>query len=171
MNLDRQRGRADQRVVLMLAGVLVVAVVAVALAWRLTHGRPAGAVRRDYPGRCAALIDDADRLVLAVQNRTRPDADPLDLRKLVAREAEVQTQVLAQVQADVPVVKGPVSTEIDFRVRGVARHGRHPVAFIDNRTVEVGESVNGFKLIAVGDESATFRDALGHERVVRLYGK
>ena len=171
MRTDGQRGRADQRVVLILAGVLVVAVAAIAYSWRLTHARAVVAARLDYPGRCAALIDDADRLVQSVQSRTRPDPEAFDLRRLAARDAEVHTQVLAQAQADLPVAKGPLSAEMNFHVRGVARHGRHPVAFIDNRTVEVGEFINGFKLIAVGDESATFLDPLGRERTVRIYGK
>ena len=57
-----------------------------------------------------------------------------------------------------------------FKLKGVARDSQQPVAFIDDRTVGLGEEVAGYKLVEIGVESVTLLDPDGQRHEVKLYG-
>lgn len=155
-------GQTGRGVVLAL--LLVTALAAVAVSWRLTHAPRRVIARGDYAERSRLLAAEADRVAASLQKRRLADAVVMDLSGLdVQRRQEMATVV----DAGAPVV----STAMTFRVRGVVPRGANPLAFIDDRTVGIGEMIGGFEVIAIAEDSVTFRDPSGRTRSVGVYGK
>ena len=143
---------------------LILALAAAGTSWRLSHRPPQAASGQDRAARCAALVQEADALMQSVQVRLQPDKATFALVKAKAPQQEPERARAPAVAAETP------PSEITFHVRGIARHRTHPAAFIDERTVEVGEEIDGFKVIGIDNESVTFLDSQGRKRVVTLYG-
>jgi type II secretory pathway component PulC len=147
------------RSVALLAILLVIALGAVVFSWRRTHApapsaSPAGSPA-DVSG--SALAQEAERLSKSVRARLDADAVAVDVSWRPAA-------------APAPVaVKADVGRE-SFKLKGVARDGTQPVAFIDDRTVGLGEEIEGYRLIEIGNESVTFLDPKGRRYVIGLYG-
>lgn len=144
----------------LLVAVLALALGGVYLSWRLSNpARPAvpppTAAQVTTAGNSAAEVD---RLVASVRSLLEGDAEVLDV-------AWRPVVVPAAVEEAVSVVG-----KATFKLKGVARDGQHPVAFIDNRTVALGEEVAGYKLVEIGVESVTLLDPDGQRHEVKLYG-
>jgi hypothetical protein len=161
---DAVAGQASRVALLVL--LLVTALAAVAVSWRLTHRPRAAVARGDYAERSRELAAEADRVAASLQQRRLADAATVNLDGLDARRQQ-ETTVVAVAAAAAPAL----STAITFRVRGVVPRGAHPMAFIDDRTLGIGEAIDGFKVIAIAEESVTFRDPSGGTRSVSVYGK
>ncbi len=157
--------------VVVLAVILFLALLAILASWWITGARGRAADRRDFALRSAQLAGTADRVAQTVTKRLSDSQVPIDLDGLKTRKQE---QARAQQAQDRPAISNAapaqVSDLIKFRLRGVVPTGAHPVAFIDDHTVGLGEEVSGFKVVAIAAESVTFIDPLGHRRVVKLYG-
>lgn len=164
-------GNAPLLRLIVLTGILVLALLAIVASWWITSSRGRTGDRRDFAVRTAQLGEEADRVAQSVAKRLGESQAPIDLDGLQARKQEQAREQRVQVQAVVsntpPVL---VSDVIKFRLRGVVPTGAHPVAFIDDHTVGLGEEVSGFRVIGITSESVTFMDPLGHKRVVKLYG-
>lgn len=148
----------------LVALLLVAALAVVAVSWRVTHAPRHAAAQGDYAERSRLLAADADRVAASVQKRRLADATVMNLDGLDVRRTQEAAVVTAAV-APAP------STDITFRVRGVAPRGVTPLAFIDDRTVGIGEEVDGFKVLSITEESVTFRDPSGKTRLVGVYGE
>ncbi len=150
--------------VVLLGLLLLVALATVAVSWRLTHVPRRAAARGDYAERSRQLAAEADQVAASVHKRRLADAAVINLDGLVTRQQQETGIVFA---AAAPVL----TTGITFRVRGVVPRGEHPLAFVDDRTLGIGEEINGFKVIAIADESVTFRDPTGKTQSVSVYGE
>ena len=164
-------GGAPMLRVVVLTVILLLALLAIAASWWITglHGRPAD--RRDFAARSVQLTEAADRVAQSVSKRLGASQASINLDGLQARKQEQARELQAQERAAISnSPPAQVSDVINFRLRGVVPTGAHPVAFIDDRTVGLGEEVSGFKIVEIAAESVTFVDPLGHRRVVKLYG-
>ena len=157
----REAGGQTTRLV-VVSVLFVLALGGVALSWRFSHPRPR-VVENDDMARCAALRDEAGQAVASIQARLRADAAPVVFDGL-----DVRKEVVA---AAIPEPATPTPANITFRLRGVVPTGNPPVAFVDDRTVSLGESIDGFKVVAIAAESMTVRDASGRTHVIKLYGE
>lgn len=157
--------------VVVLTVILLLALLAIVASWWITGARARSADRRDFVARSAQLSATADRVAQTVTKRLSDSQAPIDLDGLQARKQEQARAQQAQERAAISnVAPAQVSDLIKFRLRGVVPTGAHPVAFIDDHTVGLGEEVSGFKVVEIAAESVTFIDPLGHRRVVKLYG-
>ena len=149
--------------------------------WWITNSRGRSDDRRDFAARAVELGAEADRVAQSVAKRLSASQAVIDLDGLQARKEEQARELQArelqakaqQAKEQTGVSNAPpvqASYVIKFRLRGVVPTGAHPVAFIDDRTVGLGEEVAGFKIVAIAAESVTFVDPLVHKRVVKLYG-
>jgi len=107
------------------------------------------------------LERDADELVQSVQKKIKPEQAPVNLDAVKTSPA---LPVL------VPAAISPVFSEATFRVRGIALNRSRPVAFVNDRTVEVGEVVDGYKVVGIDNEGVTFLDPQGRNYVAKIYG-
>lgn len=146
------------RSVAPLAVLLVVALGAVVFSWRRTHApAPIAPETGTVAASGSALAQEAEQLSKSVRARLDADAVAVDVSWRPAA-------------APAPVaIKAEVGRE-SFKLKGVARDGTRPVAFIDDRTVGLGEEVEGYRLIEIGNESVTFLDPKGRRYVIGLYG-
>lgn len=151
-------GKTDPKV-LVLGGVLALALAGVGFSWHLTRAPAGPAPAAATPAAVLApdLQEQASQLAQSVQSRLLADADAIDVSWPAAA-------------APAPVTRARVvQAEVTFRLRGIARDGSQPVAFLDDRTLGLGESIDGFKLVEIADESVTLQDERGRKHVVRLY--
>ena len=162
MKAIQNPGRRHTEWILFL--FLILALAAVGTSWRLTHRPPPSPSGQNYATRCAVLVQEADTLLQSVQGRLKPDKATFDLGKIKAPERAQMKERMPAVAVETPPQK------ITFHLRGIARHRTRPAAFIDERTVEVGEEIDGFKVLRIDNESVTFLDSQGRQRVVVLYG-
>ena len=142
----------------MLGGVLALALVGVVLSWQFSR-KADRAPAESAPATIlvSELTTQADQLAKSVQSRLLADADAID----VSWPAAVVPAPAARPRA--------AQAEQMFRLRGVARDGARPVAFLDDFTVGLGEEVQGYKLVEIADESVTLVDERGRKHVVQLY--
>lgn len=152
-----QPTRPDRKKEMLLGLVLLLALLAVWLSWRSNQSPATAVVERNHAMYTADLAANVDDVVTSLQRRLDAYAEPI-----AAEWPAPPTAPAARAAA-------PVSQELTFRLRGVARHGEEAVAFVDDRTVALGEAMDGFTLIRITDESATFRDARGREHVLSVY--
>jgi hypothetical protein len=157
-------GRQDPKVVLLLAVVLLLCLGAVAGSWLWTHRAPSSSPRQDYASLAESLGQDADFLMTAIENRLRREEPALDLKRLAAHRL---APVVAAAATPRATAAAP-SAEVELHLQGIAWHPSRPVAFIDGRAFERGESVGGFQVLEITARSVTLQDALGHKRVLSL---
>ena len=159
--------RQDPKIAGVLAVVLVLCLAAVGFSWRWSHRSARGKPAANYPVRCAALARDADQLVQSVEAHLRETEAPLDWQRLRVRQEETR----AAVSNVVPVAVVIAPTEITWRLRGTARAGARPVAFVDDRTMELGDVIDGYTLIDISADRATLRDPKGRIHVLMIYNE
>ncbi len=148
--------------VLLLAALLALAVGGVVLSWRWSQGSGPVFSSGSSGAATSPLASEVEKLAKSVRDRLAQDAEQLDVGWRPAAAP-----------APMPVAQASGRAEAGragFKLKGIARDGTQPVAFIDNRTVGLGEEVEGYKLIEIGDESVTFLDPRGKRYVVGLYG-
>ena len=148
--------------VLLLAALLALAVGGVVLSWSWSHASGSAAPSGTAGPAAQPLASEVEQLTKSVRDRMALDAEQLDVGWRPAAAPE-------------PMPVAPVAGRAElgragFKLKGIARDGSQPVAFIDNRTMGLGEEVEGYKLIEIGNESVTFLDPRGKRYVVGLYG-
>jgi hypothetical protein len=114
--------------------------------------KSAGAPQTSISGAMhAPLAERLKALVLA-------DGDPAGIREAFAPSAVW----LASMEKAKPDVRQPDST-VDFarqhKLTSVLRRGRVGSAVVDGKVVEVGEQVDGYRLIGLASDSAVFRSS------------
>lgn len=151
--------RKERQKVVMLAVALGVALAVVAYSWRRSQSQPESAASTALAQDAAQLSGEAEKLMQSVRGRLAADAERIDVGWVPPPAPE----------APAPAIRAEIGRET-FKLKGIARDGSHPVAFIDNRTLGIGESIEGYKLIEIGNESVTFLDPRGKRYIVGLYG-
>ncbi len=153
---------------LLAAMLMILAVVALA-----------GIVAHDYAGRLTTGVADdiyQDPMlsiqVAATRIRTRLAAQtPLgDLDKLY--EERVLSPLGAEPDEediDKPEGEDDTQQEVEFRVTGIAWSNRRPVAFINGQGVTIGDSVDGWRVTGIAQESVTLADDEGNRKQIGLY--
>lgn len=154
------------RQVPLLAVGLALALGIVVFSWRYAQPRasaPGAAVSTAM--RSQALLEDIDQTLASVQTQVEARARPLDARALPDKA----------VIPVAPVEEAPESTEQPtpqkkvLRLQGVVRNHEQGMAFIENRTVAVGEMIEGYTVEEIGAESVVLKDSAGEKTTLRLY--
>lgn len=151
-------GKMDPRVP-MLAAVLGLALLGVGISWRMNQDSPARAPASPAANSAEQMSQEADRLLAEVQVRLAEDAKPVatdwpavEVPKMAATAAFAQP------------------AEMAFRLRGVVRGGTQPVAFLDDKTLMVGEKIEGYTLTAIAEDRVTLVDSRGRKHELVLDG-
>jgi len=169
-NADQKKGKGtgeNPYLAALLAVILVLALVGVVVSYRLNRGgpKPAKALpTQEYSVRCAALGAEADQLTQSIQTRLKIENAPLPMEPLKIRQAAPIAPPAVKASSPVEVKK-----EATLRVTGVALSGPRPMVFVNDKTLEIGESMDGFKVIGVESDGVTFLDPQGQKRSIPLY--
>lgn len=150
----------------MLAALLAVAMGAVIFSWRQTHSPPpdAGANPGVHVGAVEDNLAEVDRLAASVQTQVEARAERLDVRAWPAKV--VMPTVPADPVAD-PVAEVPERKVL--RLKGIARVGEQAVAFVNDSTLSVGETLDGYEVAEIGPEHVVLKDGTGETITLRLY--
>lgn len=163
MSALRPAGRQDPRIVVLLGVVLLLCLGAVAGSWLWTHRKPSAKPRQSSAARLDSLTQEVDFLVKAIENRLRREDPPLDLKRLATRRALASPAPSAPKPAPAPAkAEGPL------HLKGIAWHPNRPVAFINERAFECGDSVGAFRVKAITANSVTLQEPQGGTRVLTL---
>jgi hypothetical protein len=149
-------GKIDPRV-LGLGALLGLALLGVGLSWRMSQTASSGAAAASAPTSVEQMSQEADRLSAEVQTRLREDSKAIETDWPVVEVPKVAVPKAAAKQAG-----------MDFRLRGVVRGGTHPAAFLNDKTLLLGEELNGFKLVGIEDNHVTLQDPTGRKHEVFL---
>lgn len=150
----------------MLAALLAVAMGAVIFSWRQTHAPPPAVASNAgvHAGEVETLLGEVDRLAASVQTQVEARAERLDVRDWPARV--VVPVVPADPVAD-PVAETPEQKVL--RLKGIARVGEQAVAFVNDSTLSVGETLDGYEVAEIGPEHVVLKDGAGETITLRLY--
>lgn len=159
--LADKSGKADPKAI-GLAVLLVAALGGVFFSYRMTNAPvEAPSTGPAEVQKQAADFATVDRLMNSVENRLKEDAE------------KVRTDWAVAAAPVAPVVKTPEAkgkTEIPtFKLRGVVNGGAQPMAFINETTVGLGETILGARVTAITNDSVTLVDAQGKQQVLSLY--
>ncbi|HMP75848.1 MAG TPA: hypothetical protein PKE12_06080 [Kiritimatiellia bacterium] len=148
----------------LLAVGLALAIGAVIYSWRASNPSPAHTVRTDT----STVADEAasvalDDLAASVRQHVQDAATPLDTSQWPTRVAPPPEPVQKEV-----VISAETRT---LRLKGIARHGSDAVAFIEDSTLAVGESIAGHRVLEIGDEQVVLANPDGERVTLRLYEK
>lgn len=156
-----QKGKMDAKTI-GLAVLLVAALGGVYFSYRMTNApvtvSVAGAVTAQAQ---TASLEAADRLMKSVEARLQEDAEPVrtDWAEVAAPVARVIKNAEASATKEVPT----------FKLRGVVHGGTQAMAFINETTVGLGETILGSRVIAITNDSVTLVDGQGKQHVLSLY--
>lgn len=143
-------GKIDPRVPL-LGAVLVLALLGVALSWRLNQSASSTTPNGSpMPTTVEQMSKETDRLLSVVQTRLSEDAQSIEADWPVAESLPVAPQAQA--------LQAP---EMTFRLRGVVRGGERPAAFLNDRTLLLGEELDGSKLVEIAEDHVVLVGAKG----------
>lgn len=160
-NMNDKPGKTDPKT-LGLAVLLAAALGGVYFSYRMTHASVS--VTTTGPTTLQAQsgsLEFADRLMKSVETRLQEDAEKVRADWVVAA-APVATVIKTSV-AD-KEIGNPT-----FKLRGVVNGGRQPMAFINETTVGLGETILGSRVTAISDDQVTLVDGQGKQNVLFLY--
>lgn len=103
--------------------------------------------------RVFALAQKADQLQLAMEKRRSKQWGPLSVRKL-------------ELKASVAPVN---EEEIPFKLTGVIRDGKTPLAMTDQGLLGVGDSSGGYRIVEIRDDSVVVENRQRVKTVLKLY--
>jgi len=87
-----------------------------------------------------------------------PQRDPFELSQMLRARVHTQTQEQSDRESDAETLR---RTAEEFksanRLDGVLSSGRNPIALVNGRTIRLGQTIDGFELIAVQDLTAVFQ--------------
>lgn len=150
----------------LLMVLLIAAIGAVVFSWRQSRPSTPATAQPLAPGSSsAALIESADAALTAVQTQLVSRAEQLG-------SAAWPEKIVLPAEAPEPVEaseEAPPQHALP-RLSGVAKNGDQIVAFLNGRIVSVGESVEGYEVVEIANESVVLRDASGEKTTLRLYG-
>lgn len=154
-----QTGKVDAKV-LVLGCLLLLALGGVYLSYRLTHApaRPSSrsAAATDL---APAGLAELDRLITAVDTRLKEG------QRIVT--ADWASPVAAAAPKAQPTAASREETVL--KLRGVAQNGAQPIAFINEATVGLGESILGYTVSEIRADGITLVDGQGRKHVLPLY--
>lgn len=157
MTLKLDIDPAQKKQVAILGVGLLVALVVVFISWSRTRASATTVPRVvDHAALIEQLSGEAEELAKAIQVKLERDAQPV--------AADWAAPVVVA-----PAARAAVNQGITFKLKGIASTGADAVAFVDDRTVSVGEAVDGYTLRSITAESATFVDGRGREFVLKVY--
>lgn len=106
--------------------------------------------------RLAKLGRRADVLAAAIEKYRRTQWGPLSLKKMESRA---------------PLVQGPVEVEggIPFKLTGVIRDGKAPLALTDQGLMAVGDESGGYRILEIRNDAVVVKNRQGVKTVVPLY--
>lgn len=147
----------------LLMVLLIAAIGAVVFSWRQTH--PSSSASPESVTNDGSVTERADALLSTVQTQIEGRAKQLETvdwpEKVVIPEAPPEA---VEETTETPVQK-PLP-----RFTGVAQSGGQAIAFLDGRLIAVGESMDGYEVVEIANESVVLRDANGEKTTLRLYG-
>ena len=146
-----QKGKMDAKTI-GLAVLLVAALGGVYFSYRMTNAP----VTVSVAGAVTAQAQTA-----SVEARLQEDAEPVrtDWAEVAAPVARVIKNAEASATKEVPT----------FKLRGVVHGGTQAMAFINETTVGLGETILGSRVIAITNDSVTLVDGQGKQHVLSLY--
>ena len=150
-----QAGKVDVKVI-GLGAALVIALGGVYFSWRMTNPPPRAPQSVSAAQSQAVQDDEVDRLLASVASRLQEDAVNIDTD---------------WPSADAPVVvarAAEAKPEAVLKLRGGVQ-GAQAMAFINDSTVGVGETVEGYTVESIQAESVTVVDGRGRRQVLSLY--
>lgn len=149
----------------VLVVLLIAALGAVVFSWRQSHpSSPDSAISSESASNEGVMIERTDELLSSVQ--TQIEARTKQLKAVDWPEKVVIPEAAPEVVEEIAEV--PAQKELP-RLSGVARSGGQTVAFLNGRIAAVGESIEGYEVVEIGDESVVLRDADGGKTTLRLY--
>lgn len=154
------------RQVPLLAVGLALALGIVVFSWRYSQPRASA------PGPSAStamplqtLLEGVDQALASVQTQVEARARPLDVRAL----PDKAVIPVAPVEETPELTEPPAPQKKVLRLQGVVRNGGQGMAFIENRTVAVGELIEGYTVEEIGAEYVVLKDSAGEKTTLRLY--
>jgi hypothetical protein len=146
-------GKRDPKVPL-LAAVLALALLGVGVSWWMSQKPAAHAATPGLaPSSVEQMAEEANRLIAEVQTGLALDATAIETDWPVVEAPKVVASASA---AQLP-------KEMTFRLRGVIRGGDRPAAFLDDKTLLVGEVIDGYTLTEIAEDHVTLVDSRGRE--------
>jgi hypothetical protein len=150
-------GKVEPKVLLLAAG-LVLALFLVGLSWRMSQA-PASSSGSVVAATTSAeqMSQETARLLSAVHAAQAEDAKAIETSWPVA---------------EAPKVAAPAAkpTEQTFHLRGVVRGGSQPVVFLDDKTLMVGDEIEGYVLTEIAADHVTLVDPQGRKHALSLDG-
>lgn len=149
----------------LLAVLLALALGVVVYSWRASkpvasHAESASTQGLDFD----PVFRGLDQVTDSVQARMQRAAQSLDISRWPSKIVPVPTPT--------PVLKKndlEQKPALDFHLKGVVRQGTQALAFINDRTLALGESIDGYRLAEIDAESVVLIDPEGEQTVLRLY--
>jgi hypothetical protein len=152
-----QAGKIDSRVP-MLAAVLALALLGAGVSWRMSQ-KPSASVAAPVSTSSSVeqMAAEANRLIAEVQTSLAEDSQDIETDWPVVEAPKV-------VASSSPAAK---QAEMSFRLRGFVRGGDRPAAFLNDKTLLVGEEIDGYTLTEIAQDHVTLKDPRGREH--KLY--
>ncbi len=148
-------GKIDAKVI-GLGAALVIALGGVYISWRLSNPPARPPVSVPAEERQSVQDGEVDRLLASVEARLQQDA------------AVIATDWPSAAAPVVVARAAEVKSEAVLKLRGVVQ-GEQFMAFINDSTVGVGETVAGYTVESIQAESVTVVDGRGRKQVLLLY--
>jgi type II secretory pathway component PulC len=156
-----QKGKMDAKTI-GLAVLLLAALGGVYFSYRMTNAPVTVSADGTLISQAQnASLETADRLMKSVEARLQEDAQrvPTDWAEVAAPIAQEHKSVVASAAKEAPT----------FKLRGVVHGGAQAMAFINETTVGLGETILGSRVIAITNDSVTLVDGQGKQHVLSLY--
>ncbi|MEI8351349.1 MAG: hypothetical protein WCG36_03450 [bacterium] len=97
----------------------------------------------------------------AIKVREQRKSDPLSLKALDSRKTWA---------GSLAPVEEPLS-EVSFKLSGIIRDSKRPLAMTDRGVFGVGDEIDDFTIIAIADDKVTVKSRQGRREVLKLYSE